>query len=381
MLVALNAWFWDQPETGSGQYLHHLVEELPAIAPDLRLALIRPGGEILGNTPPLAESPSRARSSRNRFSKALGKTWFEQVGFPRVCARQQAAVAHVPYWAPPLVPAVSTVVTIHDLIPLLLREYRGGPALRSYTALVSTAAESATLVLTDSKASRRDILAHLDVPPERVRPIPLAADHRFSPHADPEDEEIRRRYALPERYFLYLGGFDVRKNVGAALRAMTWVGPLLGMDCPLVLAGRLPTRDRQFAPDPRRQAEELGLEPGWVQFTDTVLEREKPALYRGAVAFLFPSRYEGFGLPPLEALACGVPVVGSHAASIPEVVGEAGVLVEPDDAAGMAGALIQLAEEAAFRDRLSERALAQAQCFSWERTARETFAAYQEAAA
>ncbi|RLC64064.1 MAG: glycosyltransferase family 1 protein, partial [Chloroflexi bacterium] len=100
--------------------------------------------------------------------------------------------------------------------------------------------------------------------------------------------------------------------------------------------------------------------------------------YRGAVAFVFPSRYEGFGLPPLEALACGTPVVGSAAASLPEVVGDAGVLLPPDDAEGMAEALIQLATDEVFRARLSRRALAQAARFSWERTARETLSAYRE---
>jgi glycosyltransferase involved in cell wall biosynthesis len=109
-------------------------------------------------------------------------------------------------------------------------------------------------------------------------------------------------------------------------------------------------------------------------------EADKPALYRGAVAFVFPSRYEGFGLPPLEGLACGAPVVGSDVASIPEVVGDAGVLLHPDDVEGMAGALIQLATDDDFRAELSRRALIQAKRFSWERVARETLTAYRDVA-
>jgi glycosyltransferase involved in cell wall biosynthesis len=108
-----------------------------------------------------------------------------------------------------------------------------------------------------------------------------------------------------------------------------------------------------------------------------VEEAHKPALYRAAVAFIFPSRYEGFGLPPLEALACGTPVVGSHAASMPEVVGDAGVLLAPEDAEGMAGALIQLATDGDFAAEMSRRALDQAARFSWERAARETVSAYR----
>ena len=177
---------------------------------------------------------------------------------------------------------------------------------------------------------------------------------------------------------LYLGGFDVRKNVATALATYRWAGPAIGEECPLVIAGRLPKRDTPFAPDPRRLAREQEVDEQCVRFIGFVDEVDKPALYRGAVAFIFPSRYEGFGLPVLEALACGTPVVGSDAASIPEVVGSAGVLLPPDDAEGMAGALIQLATDEGFRAELSRRALAQAARFSWERTAQETLAAYRD---
>ncbi|MCS7283731.1 MAG: glycosyltransferase family 1 protein [Anaerolineae bacterium] len=356
MRIALNAWFWDQPETGSGQYTRRLAENLTALDPSVEVVPIFP----------------RARGD-------LGKVHFEQIVFPREARRLGADLAHVPYWGPPLAPTIPTVVTIHDLIPLLLRPYRGGPLVRLYTALVSAATPSAALVLTDSESSRRDILAHLRLPPARVRSIPLAADARFSPDPQPEDETIRARYSLPRRYVLYLGGFDVRKNVVAALTAYRWVGPVLGEECPLVLAGRLPERDTPFAPDPRRQARELGLRPEWVRFIGPVTEEEKPALYRGAVAFVFPSRYEGFGLPPLEALACGTPVVGSDAASLPEVVGDAGILLPPDDAEGMAGAILQLAQDAKFRDQLCRRALVRAAHFSWGETARRTLEAYRDA--
>ena len=358
MRVALNTWFWDRPDTGSGQYTRRLVEHLEAVAPEIEVARLRPEGR----------------------RSAWAKLRFEQFGFPRASARRGADVAHVPYWGPPLRARAPIVVTVHDLIPLLLRPYRGGPLGRAYTALVATGAENAALVLTDSQASRRDIVAYLNVPPERVRAIPLAADARYRPEPGADDPAIRARYQLPERYYLYLGGCDVRKNVITALRTFQWVGPALGDGCPLVVAGRLPAEDTAFAPDPRRQARELGLESEWVYFIDRVEEAEKPALYRGAAAFVFPSRYEGFGLPPLEAMACGAPVVGSDAASLPEVVGDAGVLLPPDDAAGMAGALIQLAEDESFRSELSRRALAQAATFSWERTARETAAAYRQVA-
>lgn len=378
MRIGINAWFWDSPTTGSGQYTRRLVENLVTLEPglDVQLVVPRAWGSHASR---FTLHVSRFTSHVSGQADHLRKLWFEQVAFPRACTRLGADVTHIPYWAPPLAPPVPTVVTIHDLIPLLLREYRGNFLVRLYTALVSAAARNAALVLTDSAASRRDILAHLGLPAGRVRVIPLAAGKRYTPAPAPEDPQVRASYDLPARYVLYLGGFDVRKNVKTALSAYRRAGPAIGEACPLVIAGRLPERDTPFTPDPRRLARELRLDERAVRFIGFVDEAHKPALYRGAVTFLFPSRYEGFGLPSLEALACGTPVVGSDASAIPEIVGDGGVLLPPDDVEGMANALIQLATDEEFQAELSRRALAQAARFSWERTTRETLAAYREA--
>jgi glycosyltransferase involved in cell wall biosynthesis len=270
------------------------------------------------------------------------------------------------------------VVTIHDLIPLILRGPggRGGPLQRLYTALVSATARGASLVLTDSEASRQDILSRLTVPGERVRAIPLAVGGAYRPEPASNDVAVRAAYGLPDRYVLYLGSFGWHKNLDTVLAAYRRMGPAVGETCRLVIAGRLPERDTASTPDPRRLMREEGLPEGVVHFSGFVDEADKPAFYRGAVAFMFPSRYEGFGLPPLEALACGTPVVASDAASLPEIVGDAGILLAPDDAEGMTVALIQLAEDDRFRAEMSRRAVAQAARFSWERTAEATLAAY-----
>jgi glycosyltransferase involved in cell wall biosynthesis len=374
MHIVINGWFWNGPATGSRQYVRRLVEALAALDPELQISLVTTGREAQGLPGSCALHPVSCSRSN------LGKVWFEQVAFPRACTRLGADVAHVPYWAPPLRSPVPIVITIHDLIPLVLRQYRGGPLQRLYTALVSAGTRGVTIALTDSRASRQDILTHLELPPERVRAVPLAAEERYSPRPSPEDEQIRARYDLPDRYILYLGGFDVRKNLVTVLASYRWAGPLLADDCPLVIAGRLPEEDTAFTPDPRRLVGEQGISKTLVHFTGFVAESHTPTLYRGAVAFIFPSRYEGFGLPPLEALACGTPVVGSDTASLPEVIGNAGVLLPPDDAEGMAGALIQLAIDQDFRAEMSRRALAQSARFSWDRTARATLTAYTDAA-
>jgi len=382
--VAINAWFLGQETTGSGQYLAHLLPKLSELAPGDEFVL------IASHEAQLAGGESRIANCELRVvncalcgrSENLAKVWFEQVGFPRACRRLGVDLAHVPYWGSPLFPAVPTVVTVHDLIPLLLPAYRGGPLVRLYTRLVAGSARRAGAVLTDSVASQRDIVHHLRIPSERVYPVLLAADERFRPVEDPEAlSAIRERYALPERYLLYLGGFDWRKNVPTILRAFAELGEQQAAGDPirLVVAGRLPARNTAFFPDPRWIAQELGIE-GRVIFTGWVPDEDKPALYSAALAFVFPSWYEGFGLPPLEAMACGTPVIASDRASLPEVVGDGGLLVAPDDVAGLARAMARLAFDDALRATLREKALAQAARFSWTHTAQETLKVYRAVA-
>jgi glycosyltransferase involved in cell wall biosynthesis len=358
MRVAINGWFWDSHTAGSGQYTCHLVQHLRAAEGELEAQVVRPG--------------------RNRSN--LTKVWFEQLAFPRACGRMGASVAHVPYWAPPLSSAIPVVVTIHDLIPLVLPEYRGGPLVKLYTRLVSAASSRAAVILADSLSSRRDVVNRLGIPEHRVRTIYLAPAAAYSPAESAADVATRQQYGVPDRYLLYLGGFDLRKNVRGLLKAYAGARADLAGSCTLVVAGSLPSRDTPLEPDPRRLAAELGLEQTAIHFTGFVEEEDKPALYRGALALVFPSRYEGFGLPPLEAMACGTPVVCSDAASLPEIVGQGGLLVGPADLAGLREALVRLVNDAALRRELSVRATAQARRFSWDATARQTIEAYQEAA-
>jgi glycosyltransferase involved in cell wall biosynthesis len=179
---------------------------------------------------------------------------------------------------------------------------------------------------------------------------------------------------------LWLSGFDVRKNARVLLHAYTWVYEALGDDYPLVMAGRLPSKDSPFFPDPRRIAIERGIAdavrfPGWVD------EADKPALYSAATVFAFPSRYEGFGLPILEAMACGTPVVTSNTSSLPELAGGAAFQIDPDDSRRLGAAIIALCVQEDLHEEMREKGFAQASRFTWTKTARETLAAYRGALA
>ena len=336
MRVSLNGYFLNNPHTGSGQYTVHLLERLQGI--DLAVAKPR---VLLGSA---------------------AKLRWEQLGWPRLGTEAGADLLHSPYFALPLRRNRPAVVTIHDLIPMVLPAYRGSPLVRAYTWLQALACRSAEAILADSECSKRDVLRLLRVPEERVHVIYLGVDPWFSP-----DRSGSR--PLDKPYIFYIGGWDIRKNVPALIRAF---GQLAPERRELVLAiGGEPGSDSGMFPDLRRLAAPLGDR---VRFLGRVSDEEKLRLYQHAELFVFPSLYEGFGLDPLEALACGCPVVCSNASSLPEIVGEATLRFDPRDEAGLLAAMRQALDDP---DPLRTKGPAQAAKFTWESTAEQTAAVYE----
>ncbi|MCS6774720.1 MAG: glycosyltransferase family 4 protein [Thermoflexales bacterium] len=359
MKVAVNGWFLapDLITTGSGQYAAKLLAALSEVAPEIRFEIIAP----------------RRRGDWD-------KVYFEQVTFPREARQVGADLAFVPYWAPPLHSEVPVVVTVHDVIPIALPAYRGGPLQRAYASLVRAATQNAAAVLTDSEFSRQDILRLIRLPAERVSVVPLAVDADFKPTVSLERwQAVAERYALPESYVLYVGGYDPRKNIETLLQVYVWCGESIGEEYPLVLnthPDTLVTADNGERMTIAQMADALEVRE-YLRFIGPIAEADKPVVYAGARAFIYTSTYEGFGLPLLEAMACGVPVVGSSAASLPEVAGNAAMLVDPKDARRMAGALIAACIEDDLRERLRQRGLLRAAQFTWQRTALDTLAVFR----
>jgi len=380
MRVAFNAFFLGQESTGCGLYTHQLLRALAQLdGRNEYLLYARAGDGHQAHFEPWA--PRVLCTPFTRRSENLDKLWFEQIAFPRACRDTSVDLAHVPYFASPIRPAVPTVVTVHDLIPLLLPAYRGSIWVRLYMHLVAAAARRANLVITDSLSSKGDIVRHLRVPAERVHVIYLAADQDCRPVSDEKVlAAVRRKYGLPDTYVLYLGGFDQRKNLHTLLKAYARVSKTFGGEVPLlVVAGRLPSVDTPLFPDPRRLARESGIEQS-VIFTGWIAEEDKPALYSGALFFVFLSLYEGFGLMPLEAMSCGTPVLAARTSSLPEVVGTGGLLVNPADLDEIVEGMITLLQEPGLRQQLKRDALMQAAKFDWKRTAEQTLRVYDLAA-
>ena len=377
MHVAINAAFWNQPNTGSGQYTRQLVYHLNRMVSDLTITLVYP--QVAGQPEPEDVPPSVNVKRVPVRAGNLGKVWFEQRLFPKACREVGATVAHVPYWGGPLQSPVPLVVTVHDLTTLLVPEYRRPFRTRLYNALVSASARGATRIITDSDASKQDIIEHLHIPADKIERIYLAAAAQFSPQDSGLLEmAVLRKYDLPDFYVLYLGGYELHKNVTTLLLAWTYVGQALGEDYPLILAGKKPAQTNEIYPDYDSYIEQLGIAE-YVRWIGYVEEEDKPVLYRNAETFVFPSRREGFGLGVLEALASGTPVVTTNASSLPEVLGDAGFAVDPDDDRGMAGAIISTVIQDNLRAELKQNAAQQAAVFSWEKTATETLLVYDEA--
>jgi glycosyltransferase involved in cell wall biosynthesis len=374
MRIAFNGWFWDQPNTGSGQYLYYLLHNLRRLAPDLQMTLVLP--------PHIADAknlPANVQTVYTRGMKGnLGKVWFEQRTFPQAAAQSGADIAHVPYWGSPLSSPIKLVTSVLDAIPVVIPEYARGFFPRLYTSLVMASARGSSHILTLSEASKADIIQHLEIPAEHITVTHLAPDEAYHPRIGTErDAEVRKKYNLPDDFVLYIGGFDKRKNVGQLLEAYTYVMKGEGSNYPLVIAGREPEWGEPMFPNLRQRAKELGLTHviEWIGFVD---EADKPSLYRLARVFVSPSSYEGFGLPVIEAMASGTPVVAVDASSIPEIVGDGAYLVQLGDSRAMGGAIIALLGQEPLRDSLINAGLAQATRFSWRKTAKETLVVYDQ---
>ena len=265
-----------------------------------------------------------------------------------------------------------TVVTVHDVFAW---SFPGTSTLLDtliYRHWLPRVLPRVDVIITDSGRSREDIVTYLPVSPERVVVVPLAADRRFRPMETAEVEPVLRQYGVERPYILHVGSLESRKNLPRMLEAYGQLREW-SVQWRLVIVGA-----RRWKSSPIFDTvQQLGLEP-YVQFTGYVADEHLPGLYAGSDLFVFPSLYEGFGLPPLEAMACGTPVVCSNAASLPEVVGEAAITVDPYDVEALAGAMHRVLADADLQQDLRRRGLERAAGFTWERTAQETVQVYRE---
>jgi glycosyltransferase involved in cell wall biosynthesis len=374
MHISLSGWFWDQPYVGSGQYLHGLIHGIQQLSDKVDITLLLP----VGVAHPAA--PLRGLTVTTPFDRRqhnLAKLWFEQIGVSLAAKRLGADLLHVPYFAPPLLKTVPTVVSILDLIPLLLPAYRGRALVRAYMRLAALAAPHADRIIAISQQSKQDIERHLQIAPERITVTHLAAGAIYRPiYRAAARAVLAERYDLHGPFLYYVGGLDQRKNVDLLIRAYARMRQQGGPDIPLVIAGKAPGNDAVLFPDLDALIATLGL-TAHVRRVEVPIDLG-PTFFSAAELVAYPSRYEGFGLPPLEAMACGAAVVCARASSLPEVVADAALLANPDDEQEWATLLARALASPALLQDLRQRGIQRAAQFSYTTTAQITMACYRQ---
>lgn len=364
---------------GIGRVVHELAVRLPRAAPDLdfvglvQSGLELPDGIMLGNCPikklalpwPPTKIPDRL----------LG----QELCLP-IQTRNRPGIVHYPaHLDGPGFGGRRMVVTVHDLI---LADNsgsmaKGGLVRRLLRSLEARCARQARLVTTVSKTTAQEVKDKLGVRPEKIRVVPNGVGDNFRPDQEPRSiEACRRRFGLGEGYFLCVGGFDPRKNFERLIPAFKDYIQATEDKGSLVLVGS--TTDRSQVEPVRAAIRKAAMEDR-VVFTGFVGDDLLPLLYAGAKALLFPSLYEGFGLPAVEAMAAGCPVLAGDRAALPEVVGRAGLLFDPTRTEEITRAMIRLANEPGLSEKLREAGLDRARRYSWDRAAARMAEVYREA--
>ena len=290
--------------------------------------------------------------------------------------RNPVEVLHVQYTAPPFAPC-PIVSTIHDLSFEHLPETFTRRSRTQLRLTVRGTARRAAVILTLSEFSRRDIIETYAVDPERVLVTPAAAPTNFAPvENETELKDIRERYGIKANYLLSLGSIQPRKNLARLIEAYALLrSSRAGNQLPqLVIAGKRGWLDNEIQRAAQRENRNESI-----KFIGYVPEKDLPALYSAAICFVYPSFFEGFGLPVLEAMQCGTPVIAGNRTSLPEVAGAAALLFDPFDAGALAEAIERIIHNPDTRAELRAKGLERARIFSWTATARLTLQAYERA--
>ncbi|MBN1120974.1 MAG: glycosyltransferase family 4 protein [Anaerolineae bacterium] len=350
---------------GIAQYIQHLIHEFAAIASGHRLFIL--------------QSRKDHRDLTHGKWQRRVKCWtpahnrYERYALAAEIARLRLDLLHSPDYIPPRSGRYRSVITIHDLAFLHYPEFMTGDSRRYYNGQIQDAVERADHIITVSEATRADILKLLDVSAEKITVIPEAASDRFRMVRNDKIAKTLERYNLPDSYILFVSTIEPRKNINGLLLAYDQLRQDLPDVPPLVLCGRRGWLYGEFY----TLYTDLKLGDSVIWLEDASYD-DLPAIYSGADVFCLPSHYEGFGLTALEAMACGAPVVVSERSSLPEVVGEAGILVNPDQPESIAEGLLHVLSNTQVAAELTRRGIKQAAKFSWRKAAEETLAVYEK---
>jgi len=350
--------------SGIGNYIHHLITHLDKKKIDL-IAIRHESGingygiEEIVPWYPLPKYNSMYWSGiltiqKNRFS------FLDILHSPTLCLF-------------PIKPHKKYILTVHDIVHFLFPDLCTQGTVRYTRLLFLKNLLFADIIISDSEATKRDLITHYSIPEQKIRTIPLAASKEFHPLSHQEKDAIRIKYKLFKKFILFVGSIEPRKNIPLLLKAYSSIRNNFP-DIELVIAGGMGWKYESVF----NTFNELHLEDS-TRFLGYVPHEDLPGLYNAAEVFVYPSLYEGFGLPPLEAMQCGIPVITTNVSSLPEVVGNGGLMVNPEDYIELAKLISQVLSNTEFNIKNREYNIKQAKKFSWEKTASDTYNVYLDA--
>jgi len=340
-----------QKPTGIATYALNVAKHLQDLNPTLLTAYPQAGFNCYA----IADNMTPTQGSKGH----LRRLWWTQSQLPKIYQQLQSSLVYSPLPEAPLFSKCRSVVMCHDLIPLRFPS-RYSPLTNYFRYVVPLVLQQAEHILCNSESTAQDIVDFYGIAASKITPILLAYDRQ---HFYPRD---RPSSASTRPYFLYLGRQDPYKNIARLISAFADLPDRDNYD--LYLAG---ARDSRFAPELEQQIAELELtqQIKWLNYIDY---QKLPSLLSNALALVFPTLWEGFGLPVLEAMACGTPVITSNLASLPEVTGDAAILIDPYDTRAIMNAMNEIAGDDERRSQLSQLSLARAKLFSWQQTGKQT---------
>ncbi len=373
MRIGIDARLNGYREGGISEYTRHLIRELAALdqANDYRIlhaARGTRGGKMAWRSRDLTPGPNFRRVMA--FTPCHHR--LERVALGGEITRLRLDVLHSPDFIPPRFGAPHKVITIHDLNFLYYPQFQTKDSLRYYAGHIRTAVRQADHILTDSEATKADVVNLLGIPADKITVHLLGVNPAFRPLPAEEVEAARARLGLPAFYLLFVGTFEPRKNLAGLLEAYHDLSITLPDTPPLVVVGRRGWLYESIF----QKVADLRLTDR-VKWLEDLPHADLPLVYNAAAALVAPSFYEGFGLPALEAMACGVPTVVSNRGSLPEVVGGTGLLIDPDRPEALVDALRRILTDEELRQQSRDTGLTRAATFTWARTARIALSVYR----
>jgi glycosyltransferase involved in cell wall biosynthesis len=367
--VALNAQLLSGQQSyraaGIHRYICSLIEHLPDA--DARFAYTA----FTSNTTPTLHPSIAVQHTSLKTERPFTRIFWEQMIQPFVLSRSGAELVHCMAFVAPLVAATPSVITIHDLSFRRAPERFRGPHRAYLNIFTQLSCQRAKRLIAVSKFTKQEVMDVYGVPADKIDVVYSGVDAWFAPPIPEAVAAFRELRGLPEKFILYVGTIEPRKNLSTLIRAYAKLRP---NGVKLICAGG---RGWMYE-DVFQTVEELRVSRD-VIFPGYVAENDLPMWYAAAKVFVYPSTYEGFGLPVIEAMACGTPTITTHASSLPEAAGDAGLLVPPDDADALSDALARVLDSDSLREELSARGMKHTDKFTWVDTARDTAQVYARA--